>query len=395
MIRSGGLRILWVRHAPIAEGRTTRDAYLVPRIARRHEVHVVTWDDAETVGQAPWRRLLFRRTESLGLPTWVLPKLPRPPGWRVWWPSINQPMFQAAMLGLERHLRADVVVAGPTWTSTGFPPHTLGALRVFDFLDGGDWTDPHWRKPDTRYLDWSQAILAVSEALARVAEPWARPTAVIPNGLELEKLLERRARRVALRAKLGFENRRVVSLVGLTASRDLYWVETVRRLARTVDGFLFVAAGRGPVASTIEALARELPEHVRWMGAVPYEEALDLFVASDVTWYPGEDIGYFHNASPLKVFEGLGAGTEVVVAPRLRSLAAFDMSSLHFSGTNAEEFAAATARALSAPAHPSDGELSAKLAERSWDGIAAKTGDFLERLVAERRSAAQRPTIRS
>lgn len=378
------LRILWVRHAPIAEGRTTRDVYLVPRIARRHQVEVVTWEDAETVRGSPWRRLMFRKTETLGLPTWVLPKLPRPPGWPVWWPSVNQPFFQAAMLWLERHLRADVVVAGPTWTSTGFPPRTKRALRVFDYLDGGDWRDPHWRAPDTRYLDWSQAILAVSEALASVAAPWARPTEVVHNGLELERLLGRRPLRTAIRERLGLEHRRVVSLIGLTASRDdLYWVEAIRRLARSVEGFLFVAAGRGPVAATIQSLARELPGHVRWLGTVSYEQALDLFVASDVTWYPGEDIGYFHNASPLKVFEGIGAGTEVVVAPALRSLSAIDIASLHFASPNAEEFTAATVRALAAPKHLSDAELTLKLAARSWDVIAARTCSFLERTTTE------------
>jgi glycosyltransferase involved in cell wall biosynthesis len=378
------LRILWVRHAPLLPGRTTRDAYLLPRIAREHDVGVVTWEDAEVVRRAVWRRLTFRKTEILGLPTWVLPKLPRPPGWRPWWPSINQPLFRTAMRWLERRLSPDVVVVGPCWTAMGYPPRTR-AVRVFDYLDGGDWADAHWRHPDINYFNWSEAIIAVSDPLARVAAPWRRPTAVIPNGVELERLIGLRVRRDDIRARLGFDGRKVVSLVGLTAAPSLYWLDSVRFLARNVDGFVFVAAGVGPLSAPLEELARELPNSVKWLGRLTYEGALDLFVASDVTWYPAEDIPYFHNASPLKIFEGLAAGTDVVVAPALRSLAGLDLRSLHVANPTADDLAAATARALTAPARLSSDELGAGLASCSWDALADQTSAFLRRVVTELR----------
>ncbi len=378
------LRILWVRHSPLMPGRTTRDAYLLPRLAREHDVDVVTWEDGESVGRAVWRRLTFRQTEFQGLRTWVLPKLPRPPGWKSWWPSVNQPLFRTAIRLLERRVSADVFVVGPSWTSMGFPPRTR-AVRVFDYLDGGDWADPHWGGPDIAYLDWSEALLTVSRPLATVAAPWHRPTEVIPNGVELERLIQLGTRRDEIRTRLGWQGRKVVSLVGLTAARSLYWAESVRLLARTVPQFVFVAAGRGPLSQVIEGLARELPGSVNWLGPVSYETALDLFVASDVTWYPGEDVDYFHNASPLKIYEGLAAGTDVVMAPRLRSLAAFDLRSLRVAEPTAESLAGVTAQALASPSRLPAAELADRLAPCSWDALAARTSSFLRRAVSQLR----------
>jgi glycosyltransferase involved in cell wall biosynthesis len=380
------LRILWVRHTPTLKGRTTRDAYLLPRLAREHDIEVVTWEDAESAAGAPWRRLAFRKTESLGLPTWVLPKLPRPPGWRVWWASINQPIFRMALRMLERRFRPDVVVVGPCWTAMGFPPRTR-ALRVFDYLDGGDWTHPGWRAADVAYLDWCEAVIAVSGSLAERTHAWGREVELIPNGLELDRLLALGGEREALRARHALTGRRVVSLVGLTASSGLYWIDAIRELARKVDQLLFVAVGCGPLASAIEGLARELPAQVRWLGPVPYQEALELFAASDVTWYPGEDTGYFHNASPLKVFEGLGAGTQVVVAPRLRSLAGLSLPTLHFASPTAASLAEVTARALLSPEVASAASRSAALSRYSWDVIATQASGFLRAAVARKQPA--------
>lgn len=379
------LRILWVRHAPMISGRTTRDGYLLPRLAREHDIDVVTWEDGETVGNAVWRRLAFRKTNSLGLRTWVLPKLPRPPGWKPWWASINQPVFRTAIRWLERRLSSDVMVVGPSWTSMGYPPPRTRAVRVFDYLDGGGIADPHWGRADLAYLNWSEALLTVSGPLARVAAPWARPTEVVPNGVELGRLLELRARRDEIRARLGIGARKVVSLVGLTAGESLYWADAVRELARTVPGFLFVAAGRGPLSGVIDGLARDLPDAVKWLGPVSYETALDVFVASDVTWYPGEDIDYFHNASPLKIFEGLAAGADVVMAPRLRSLADFDLRSLRVANPTSADLAAVTAHALAAPARVSTAELGERLAPYSWDTLATRTSLFLRRVVSQLR----------
>ncbi len=160
------MRILWVRHAPLMPGLVTRDVHLLPRIARRNEVHVVTWEDRDTAPRAPWRWVIPRKTTMLGLPTYVLPHLPRPPGWPHWLPRVNQPFFRHALRELERRLSPHALVVTPSWSNMGYPP-PCAAARVFDWLDGSDWRSPSLRDVEQHYLDWCDGVMAVSEPLAQ------------------------------------------------------------------------------------------------------------------------------------------------------------------------------------------------------------------------------------
>ncbi len=378
------LRILWVRHSPIAPGRVNRDSFLLPRLSRWHEVQLVTWNNRETVS-SPWQMLRPHHAITDGIETWVLPRLPRPPGWPPWKPSINQPMFRAALWWLERRLRPDVVVVGPSWAQIGLPP-ALRAVRVFDYLDGSDWSDERWRSAEAAYLEWSDGVVAVSGALSERAQAWPRPCALVENGVELETLLGLRNRRTEIRHELGLAApTRVVSLIGLTAAADRYWVRAIGELLARDPATVFAAVGGGVLAAEMGRLASELGERFRWVGPVPYSDAQRWFVASDVTWYPGADIEYFHLASPLKVYEGLAAGAQVVVAPRLRSLQALDLPSLHFVAPNTDALVRGTLHALRMSEPPSH-VLRERLAAHSWDSLSATMSEFLEQLVSRRRS---------
>lgn len=375
------LRILWIRHSPVAAGRVNRDSFLVPRLARRHEIRVVSWNNRETTGGLLAVLRAGRRMDD-GLETWFIPRLPRPPGWPIWWPSVGQPLFRFALRQFERRFSPDIVVAGPSWGQVGLPP-PMRALRVFDYLDGSDWSHRGWRRAELSYLDWSDAVLAVSEPLACRVEPWQRPRLLAPNGVDLAAFLALRQTRNQIRAELGVDNQELVSLIGLTAAADLYWMEAIRQLVRAHSSILFAAVGRGALVSHMERLAAELGPRFRWVGPLAYEQARRWFVASDVTWYPGADIEYFHVASPLKVFEGLAAGTQVVVAPRLRSLRGLDVASLHFVEPTTAGLVQGTLDALRA--RPvSSGLLAERLARHSWDAIAHDVSTFFEGLAEHR-----------
>ncbi len=375
------LRILWVRHSPVAAGRVNRDSFLVPRLGGRHEVRVVSWNNRETAGGLLAGLGAGRRVDD-GIETWFIPRLPRPPGWPIWWPSVGQPLFRFALKRLERRFSPDIVVVGPSWGQVGLPP-PVRALRVFDYLDGSDWSQRRWRQAELSYLDWSDAVLAVSEPLACRVEPWQRPRLLAPNGVDLAASLALRESRNEIRAELGIGNHRLVSLIGLTAAPDPYWMGAIRELVRTHSSVLFAAVGRGTLVPHMERLAAELGPRFRWVGPLSYEQARRWFVASDVTWYPGADIEYFHLASPLKVFEGLAAGTQVVVAPRLRSLRGLDVASLHFVEPTTAALVQGTLDALRA--HPvASGLLAERLARHPWDAIAHDVSAFFEEL-SERR----------
>ncbi len=314
--------------------------------------------------------------------TWLVPRLPRPPGWPIWKPSVGQPVFRAVLCLIERRFAPHIVVVGPSWGQVGLPP-ALRALRVFDYLDGSDWSYPHWRGAELSYLDWSDAVLAVSEPLARRVEPWQRPCLLAPNGVDLASYAPLRSSRALIRSQLGIGPERLVTLIGLTAASDPYWIEAIRKLLHGSDSVVFAAVGGGPLAARMEHLGSELGRRFRWVGAVPYTEAQRWFVASDATWYPGADIEYFHVASPLKVFEGLAAGTQVVVAPRLRSLAGLELPSLRFVQPTTPALVRGTLEALQATGTPSN-LLTEQLAPYSWDSIAGRVSAFLEDLHERR-----------
>lgn len=374
------LRILWVRHSPKLPGRVTRDNFLVPRLARRHYIEVVTWNSRESAGTLGL--LKFGSHSEDGVRTWIVPRLPRIPGWPAWRTSVGQPLFRAALRWISRRMRPDVVVVGPSWTQVGVPPR-LSALCVFDYLDGSDWSHPKWRASELALLDWADGAICVSEALASRARLLGKPCATVPNGVDLEAFAGLRAQRDHIRSELGLVDRKVVTLIGLTAADDDYWVESVRLLAAKVPGFLFAAVGSGSLAGRLRSLERALPAQVRFVGPVPYEEAKRWFVASDVTWYPGMDIEYFHVASPLKVFEGLAAGAQVLVAPRLRSLESLETPALHFSAPTTDAFTMSTQQLLSSTAAvPARLDV---LAPYSWDRLSDDLATFLESLADRRR----------
>jgi glycosyltransferase involved in cell wall biosynthesis len=373
-------RVLWVRHTPRASGRVTRDMHLLPRLSSQFDLHVLTWKERASSLREEWKRLIPRYHVDEGIPTWTLPSLPKPPGWRRWWRSINEPMFRGAIHAIERRIQPDLIVVGPSWFTMGLPPSTR-AIRVFDYLDGADWRLPHWRGPETAYLDWSDATICVSEVLAARVTPWRKPALVAPNGVELERLIALREDREDVRRRLGVHDRDVVSLIGLTAAPSRYWVEAIRTLAAEHPRFLFLAVGTGREFTPLfDQLSRELGSSLRWMGPVSYEEALDCFVASDVTWYPAEDNEYFHAASPLKIYEGLAAGAQVVVAPRLRGLGSLEAPSLHFADPTVDGLVQVTRAAFGVS--PASAELvRSRLRDYSWDHIAKQIAAFFQELI--------------
>ncbi len=372
------MRVVWVRHSPKVIGRANRDNHLLSRLATKHDIHVVTWEDADTISNALWKRFQFKYSICDSLPTYTIPKLPRVPGWRLWWRSINEPIFRAAIKYIEIKIKPDIVVVAPCWQAIGFP-HLTKAIRVFDWLDGTDWRYPNWRASDIAYLDWSQAVMTVSEALALRAAPWQRPTVVIPNGVELARLISLQDQRDFIRQKLNVNGCHVVSLIGLTAAADHYWVETIRKLVKENTGIVFVAVGRGGLSQLMLQLATELSSGFRWIGPVDYETALEWFVASDVTWYPAEDNDYFHVASPLKIYEGLAAGAQVVVAPKLRSLKNLNIPSLHFADPTTSSLLATTLTALQT-SRLDIGVIEKQLAQYSWDNLAEQMSTFFDQL---------------
>jgi hypothetical protein len=234
------------------------------------------------------------------------------------------------------------------------------------------------------YLDWSDAVITVSHELARRAEAWHRPCVVVPNGALVSELVALQADRASIRRDLGFGSETVVSLVGLTAAPDQYWARAIEGLLAADQTVVFAAVGSDRFISPVmESMARRTRgARLKVVGPVNHEEAQRWFVASDVTWYPGQENDYFHVASPLKIFEGLAAGAHVVVAPKLRSLSELHVSSLHFAEPTPESLIRVTVEHMHRERVPPR-ELESALAAWTWDALAEKLRAFLERVSDE------------
>src|SRR5262249_39348215 len=225
-----------------------------------------------------------------------------PPRWTL---VPAQALFRRSVRRLHRQWQFDVVVSSGSHHLTGFPPHLRGVPVVFDYVD------PSPPAIQRTYVRTADRVVTVSHVLKdQVMRTHGRPAAVVPNGLHLDRM--RRANADRARSHWGLHGRRVVSLIGLTCSPRLYFLDALARLRLDFPDVVFVAAGTGTPADRIAARCCDLALPVVLTGWVNPAEVQDLFAATDVGLYPGDDTPYFDGACPLKVLEYTGAGKPVV-----------------------------------------------------------------------------------
>lgn len=139
--------------------------------------------------------------------------------------------------------------------------------------------------------------------------------AVLPNGVDIERLEAGSRHRAAVRAKLGVTEEPLIGFVGsLRPWHDVSaLIEAVARLRRDGTSAKLVVIGEGPHRVRLAEQARRAGLDVVFTGAIPHEQvpahlaALDVAVAP----YAPSDRFYF---SPLKLVEYLAARLPVVAA---------------------------------------------------------------------------------
>jgi glycosyltransferase involved in cell wall biosynthesis len=362
---------------------------LADKLADRFDLHVLTWAGRAAGDRGPkWGYYLNPLTHlraaadrpakpgrlpvhtagvCLPVAEGVLGRYP--PDWAL---APTQWLFRRSVRRLHRRLRFDAVVTAPSHRLTGYPPPLPGAGVVFDYLD---------LLPDAveaGYVRAADRIVTVSHTLAdRVRGRHGRPATVVPNGVHPDRI--RRADPGRARLRWGLGDRPVVSLIGLTCSRRLYFVDALVRVRAAVPGLVFVGVGDGPVLAPLadKCRAAGLP-HVL-TGWVDPEEVADLFAASDVGLYPGDDTPYYGGASPIKVLEYLAARVPVV-ANLAAELVRLKLSGVTTCPATADAFAEGIRQALTRrpPEFPD-------MTEYAWDALAARFGDEIDRAISERR----------
>ncbi len=313
-------RILWIPHTSWAQCRSQRPWFLINGLADRFEQHVLTWSARPTGTSRSYylnpfnhlhaltthsRKEPFGFVHTAGVPLPVLQTLSNGyPSDRVI--AFAQFRFQHRIRALHRTWKFDAIVISASHHFTGYPPKLSGVPCLFDYVD----TSPP--EVEKFYITQADSITSVSQFLRdRVMTTYGRECLWIPNGLHLEKI--RNGDRLKGRAKWGLDGKIVVSLIGLTCSNRLYFLESLSNLKSEFPNILFVAAGCGAIASAIESKARKLRVPTLMTGWLDHEDLPDLYAATDIGLYPGNDDSYFDGACPLKVLEYAGAGITTIV----------------------------------------------------------------------------------
>jgi glycosyltransferase involved in cell wall biosynthesis len=377
------MNILWIPHTPWAAGYHTRDQYFIRHLREHHRVYTLTWETRAVGGAFHPRAYIegtrFYRTKIDGLDAFHVRRIPdflrplrRDKAQSV---ALNQRFFREDVRRIVRDHDIDVVVTGPSSHLTGFPPFDLDVPLVFDYLDCHDReAEPGWYALEMTYVERSDAVLCISPLAAERAERFGKPQLLLPNGADVRRMAG--ASGAEVRRKHGLEGRKVVSLIGLTCSPRLYFLDAIRHVRQQRPEVLCLLVGRSP---EIEAALARIPDaeaSFLYVGPVPYNEVAAYFAATDVGMYPVDETLYYDAASPIKMLEYTAAGKPVVV-PRIAGAKALGFPNFVFAAPTAEAYAAGLLQALDLEAPYVD-----EVERYDWKNLAADLEVFLEEAVA-------------
>ncbi len=368
------MNILWIPHSPSEPGVHRRDQYFIQFLKERHHIYTLTWETWYNGGRLKALKdgLKFYPLTIDELDAFHVRRIPDvlKPFRRKDYDniSINQRFFHADIHRIVKEQNIDLVIAGPTSYMTGFPPFDLDVPFIFDYLDCADWVaNPD--HPEITYMNEADAILCVSSIAKERAEKWHVPSLYLPNGADIKKFKE--ASGEAVRKKLGLENSKVISLIGLTCSPRHYFLQSVLEAKKQIPDLKCLLVGHSPAVEASLAKIPNMEETFIFTGPVPYAEIASYFAASDVGMYPVDKAVYYDAASPIKIFEYTAAGKPVVVPP-ITEAERLGFENLVFAEPTVKDYAAGIVEAFSR--EPVDVP---KVEQFDWQYLAESLDQFL------------------
>src|SRR5437899_3660477 len=341
------MRILWIPHRPWALMQGQREWHLINRLLLRgHEIDVLTWEAIGAAG-ALLRTFGSRTVRNGSLTIHRASRLPSPIGVvtrdysRTFRP--NEWLFRHHVRRMLARRRFDLFVYGLSNQAVGLPPFDVSVPRVFDYLDL--CLD---RQVEDTYLRNSDLVFCASTVLVDRVRARGGHAVYLPNGVDRERIAAGRPE--AVRKRLDLVGKKVVSLIGLTFSPTLFFIDAIAEAAARVPDIVFLLVGGaewlpGRGLGALEARCRERGVRLVMTGAVPNAVVGDYFMASDVGIYPGDASPYFDAACPIKVLEYSAAG-KPVVATDLAELRRFSWPNVYLAPAEPKAFAAGIVRAL-------------------------------------------------
>jgi len=239
---------------------------------------------------------------------------------------------------------------------------------------------PMRRRAIARVLDKADAVVCVSEHLARAATQLARagtPVHVVRRGVDLDTFCA--GDRAEARARLGWDpGKRALLWVGrMSPEKGLdVLIDACARIPRDLD-FLLHLAGDGPLRGELTERARRagLAHRIVFAGTVPHDALPDWFRAADVTVLPSRSEGV-----PNVLLESIACGTPFAASDvgGVAEIADPRADRLTPAG-DADALAAAVAEVLS---QPSTGPR--RFMPESWARSAAALEEVFRSTIASR-----------
>jgi glycosyltransferase involved in cell wall biosynthesis len=355
------------------------------KLAKRHDVYALNfnvhrgWKSIRYLSDLLQYRL---RKSVQGYYELPLKRMPR----AEW---LNSLFVNRAIMRETRRRCCDVLVLSPNPYLIGYV--NFARLRqhipiVCDYLDGCRW-DRHDNKFERHYVESSDAVICVSQLLSQQARAVNDFCFLIPNGVDLARFRAYRTAHTAAECKrtLGIDpDAFVISIIGMTCSSRLYFVDAALDLARSGCKILLLLVGPGPLFPAILQRAQGAEHIVRIEGMIPYEEIMPYYMATDVGLYvvDNDNSGYYHCASPIKIFEYSAMGKRVVVAPRLDEVERYALPNVTFCEPDAESLA----KHISLIANNGTCFVDANLLPYDWTVLAGQVEDVLAEVIAKWKS---------
>lgn len=374
------MKVLWIPHKdwPSLDGQ--RERWLLDSWPDSDDdLHVLTWQPAREC-RRPLSSFGWSTFRQERITVHSRPRIPNVMGRHVMgrfgkdysrglW--ANEQLFRFYASQLVRKLGIDVLVYGLGHQAVGLPPFDLPVARVFDCLDLIIYPDV-----EAAYIANSDLVFCTSRVLIDRLQKFGKKGVYVPNGVNTNRIAS--GQRDRTRAELGVQGKRVISLIGLTSSPSLFFVDALALAAQQMPDIVFLVVGGGDLLRPIMARCQNVGLPFVTTGWVPNNKVADYFAATDLGLYAGDSNPYFDAACPIKVLE-YTAARRPVVATDLEELRRIAFPNVRLSPPDPTRFASAITTSLREPTKFAD------ISEFEWARLAQTVQQTLVSLIQERR----------
>jgi glycosyltransferase involved in cell wall biosynthesis len=365
------MKILWIPHATWLRKGRQRAQYFIERLKEKHEIHILAW----TEPKGPRARYFLNPIIHVrALNDWTKEDngiyihhfrrfcLSRFNTIR----KSNEFFFQKKIKKIIKEHSIDMIICGPNYYLNGFPPFNLNIPIIFDYSDY--ITN---QKIKETYLAEADAVICASHLLHNEAKKYNKNCFYIPNGIDLARFKKTNPKRV--KKKYDLEGQKVVSLIGITCSKSLYFLDAFPMIKKKIPDLKFLIVGNSYLLPEMERKAKKYVDDIIFTGWIDYNEIQDYFAASDIGTYPVDKNIYFDSACPIKILE-YTAARKPVVSTNLRELHNLNFPNVVFCNPNPADFSEKIIKALNTKFDFPD------LKEYDWDVLTEKLEKIMNHL---------------